>query len=250
MRNYGLVHDRHDTRDERFSTVANKLQIVHLPPKVDLRPKCSPVRDQGSLGSCTGFAIVVGLRECLLVQSGLFVELSPLFEYYWERVKERTVDQDAGAQLRDGMKVLAKFGAALEKDWPYDIAKFKDAPPPLAVIDAKRYPIKSYCRIHTVIEIKQSLVINHPVVIGIEVWDSFETDEVARTGAVPIPNFSKEQNQGGHAVCVVGYDDAAGVFIVKNSWGTNWGMAGYFTLPYEFFNPRLNLVMDKWTAQA
>jgi C1A family cysteine protease len=248
---YGLVHDRHDERDLRFSAVANKLSIIHLPPKVDLRPKCSPVRDQGDLGSCTGFASIVGFRESLLVQSGQpFTSLSPLFEYYWERVKEHTVNDDSGAQIRDAMKVLAKFGAAPEADWPYDITKFKDAPPSQAVLDAKKFPIKAYHRVHNIIEIKQALAISHPVVIGIEVWDSFETDDVAKTGAVPIPNFNNETMQGGHAVCVVGYDDATHTFLVKNSWGTNWGMAGYFTLPYGYFSPNLNLVMDMWTGRA
>lgn len=249
--NYGLIHDRQDRLDQPFSTVVNKLQITHLPPKVDLRAKCSPVRDQGDLGSCTGFATITGFRECLLIQSGKpLVELSPLFEYYWERVKEHTVDQDSGAQIRDAMKVLAKFGAAPETDWPYDITKFKDQPPQQAILDAKGYAISAYHRVHTVMEIKQALTIGHPVVIGIEVWDSFESDAVAKTGIVPLPNFSTEKLLGGHAVCVVGYDDAAHTVLVKNSWGTAWGMAGYFTLPYAFFNPQMRLVMDMWTGRA
>jgi C1A family cysteine protease len=248
---YGLVHDRHDSRDERFSTVINKLMITHLPPKVDLRNLCSPVRDQGDLGSCTGFATIVGFRECLLITSGKpFVGLSPLFEYYWERYKENTVNDDAGAQLRDGMKVLAKMGAAPEVEWPYDITKFKDAPSAQAVTDARGYAISAYHRVNTVMEAKQALAINHPVVIGIEVWESFESAAVAATGIVPLPNFSTEQMLGGHAVCIVGYDDAAHTFLVKNSWGTTWGMAGYFTLPYAYFNPKMGLVMDMWTGRA
>ena len=248
---YGLVHDSHDIRDFRFSTVANKLGLITLPPMVDLRPKCSPVRDQGQLGSCTGFAAITGFRECLLVQSGkTFVELSPLFEYYWERYKENTVNEDSGAEIRDAMKVLAKFGAAPEKDWPYDISKYTVAPPSISVQNAKNYPIAGYHRLNNRIEIKQALSIGHPVVIGIQVWDSFESDMTAQTGVVPLPNTQTESMLGGHAVCIVGYNDAPRTFLVKNSWGTSWGMAGYFTLPYEYFNPARGLVMDLWTGRA
>lgn len=251
MHKYGLVHDRHDGRDMRFSEVANKLQLVHLPPKIDLESLCSPVRDQNDLGCCTGFATITGFRECLLKQSTVpFVTLSPLFEYYWERVKEHTVDQDSGASIRDAMKVLAKFGAAPESDWPYDISKFKDQPTPQAIKDAHTYPIKAYHRIHTVMEIKQALSIKHPVVIGIEVWDSFESDAVAKSGIVPLPNFTTEQMLGGHALCIVGYDDTTRQFKFKNSWSTLWGQAGYGFLPYGFFAPNLGLVMDMWTGRA
>src|SRR5438034_11746266 len=99
MHGYGLVPDTHDPRDRRFSLVANDLGVLELPRSVDLRPLCSPIRDQSNLGSCTSFAIVSGFRECLLVQKRQWAELSPLFLYYWERSLERTVDQDAGAML-------------------------------------------------------------------------------------------------------------------------------------------------------
>jgi C1A family cysteine protease len=244
---YGLVHDRHDARDLRFSATS-ATGLLKLPSLVDLRPLCSPVRDQGNLGSCTGFAIITGFRECLATQVHTFVELSPLFEYYWERYKERTVSQDAGAQIRDGMKVLQKIGAAPESSWPYDISKFTVQPPTTML--TKMYTIAAFHRINNAIEIKQALAHNRPVVVGISVFDSFETDEVAKTGVVPIPDQTNENYLGGHAVCVVGYDDSKHVFIVKNSWGVDWGIAGYFTLPYGFFNPSANLVMDMWTGHA
>lgn len=249
---YGLVHDRHNSSgDPRFSDVANKLGLLQLPPAIDLRQWCSPVRDQGQLGSCTGFAIVTGFREFIEIkQRGTLTVLSPLFEYYYERVFEHTVFQDAGAQIRDGMHVLRKMGATPETDWPYDITKYTDAPPAQALVDAKPYAISAFHRVSNRIELKQALSINHPVVIGIEVWDSFESDAVANTGIVPIPNFQTETNLGGHAVCVVGYNDAKQWFIVKNSWGQSWGDHGYFYLPYGYFNPGLGLVMDMWTGRA
>ena len=250
MHSYGLVPDIHDPRDRRFSLVANDLGVLELPLSVDLRPLCSPIRDQQALGSCTSFAIVSGFRECLLVQKRQWAELSPLFLYYWERSLERTVDQDAGAMIRDGMRVLRKLGAPPEVDWPYAIPQFKQRPIQQAMDDAARYRIAHYHRIHNVIEIKQALVLNMPVVIGIAIFESFESTDVARTGAVPIPNQDVEAYLGGHAVLVVGYDDATKRFLVRNSWGTAFGMDGYFTLPYGFMRPHLRLVTDMWTGSA
>src|SRR5437773_5026624 len=115
MHSYGLVPDTHDPRDRRFSLVANDLGVLELPRSVDLRPMCSPVRSQNDLGACTAFAIVSGLRECLLVQAGQFVELSPLFLYFWERSLERSIGQDSGVMLRDGMRLLRKLGVPPER---------------------------------------------------------------------------------------------------------------------------------------
>ena len=152
--------------------------------------------------------------------------------------------------IRDGMRVLRKLGAPPESDWPYDIARFKDRPPQQAADDAANYRIAHYHRIHNAIEIKQALTLNMPVVIGIAIFESFESADVARTGAVPIPNQDVEQYLGGHAVLVVGYDDATAHFTARNSWGLDFGMNGYFALPYGFFRPHLRLVSDMWTGNA
>ena len=250
MHALGCIPDRHDPRDLRFSAVANDCGVLELPPSVDLRPLCSPIRDQGNLGSCTSFAIVSGFRECLLVQMHDFTELSPLYLYFWERSLERTIDQDAGAMIRDGMRVLRKLGAPPEIDWPYVIPQFTQRPSPQAMADAGRYRIAHYHRIHSTIEIKQALVLNQPVVIGIAIFESFESAEVARTGIVPIPDQDRERFLGGHATVIVGYRDQDAVFIVRNSWGSTWGMDGYFTLSYGFFRPHLRLVTDAWTGSA
>jgi len=219
---YGLLPDTHDQRDLRFSLVANDLGLLDLPRSVDLRPLCSPVRDQGALGSCTGQALI-GFRECLLTQAKQFTALSPLYIYYWERSLERSIQDDAGAQIRDGMRVLRKLGAAPEPDWPYDIAKFRDRPSQEATDDAAAYRIQHFHRINNAVEIKQALCL----------------------GAVPPKKYL-----GGHAVAVVGYNDDAARFLVRNSWGTGWAMAGYFTLPYAFFRPALGLVTDLWTGSV
>ena len=73
-------------------------------------------------------------------------------------------------------------------------------------------------------------------------------DAVAASGFAPMPG-PNEQFLGGHAVMLVGYDDSQTAFIVRNSWGSSWGQAGYFTLPYEYVcDP--NLASDFWTVKT
>ena len=84
---------------------------------------------------------------------------------------------------------------------------------------------------------------------GFTVYESFESDQVAKTGVVPFPNLQTEQVLGGHAVLAVGYDDGQQRFIVRNSWGPNWGMKGYFTLPYPYLLQG-TLSSDLWTIRS
>jgi C1A family cysteine protease len=148
------------------------------------------------------------------------------------------------------MKQLAVQGVCRESDWPYDISKFTEAPPAAAVAEAPAFHIKGYYRVFNLLGGKQALATSHPVVIGISVYDSFESSQVAQTGIVPLPDVNTEQLLGGHCVLVLGYDDASATVMVRNSWGTGWGQSGYFTLPYEYFNPARGLVSDMWTAQT
>lgn len=224
------------------------------PPKVDLRSLCSPVEDQGQLGSCTGNAIV-GALEFLENKENAgaghgdpFNNLSRLFVYYNERVIEHDVGQDNGAQIRDGIKSIAKQGVCSEVTWPYDIAKFKDKPPGAAYAEATGRRITQYKRVaQTEIDIMGTLAGGDPIVFGFNVYSDFESSEVASTGVVNLPT-AKEQPVGGHAVLMVGYDEAAARVIVRNSWGAGWGQAGYFTMPFAYvINPKL--ADDLWVVQ-
>ena len=89
-----------------------------------------------------------------------------------------------------------------------------------------------------------------PVVLGIQVFASFTSDPVAQTGIIPLPNPNVEEWLGGHAVVVVGYDDAKGMVLLKNSWGALWGQNGYGMLPYEYLQPARRLLMDAWSGSA
>src|SRR6266568_4205862 len=136
---YGWLPDLPDYRDFFYSAVARRLAT--LPSKIDMRSKCSPVEDQGQLGSCTANALV-GALEFLEIKDGApFVDLSRLFVYYNERVIEGTVDQDSGAFIRDGIKSLAKQGVCPEKEWPYRVRDFTRKPTAKCYSDARKHQI-------------------------------------------------------------------------------------------------------------
>ena len=246
VQRYGWIPDLPDQRDLLYA--APIPVVMALPPQVDLRPNCPPVYDQGQIGSCTANAIGAAF-ETEQIKQGLsdFVP-SRLFIYYNERDLEGTVASDSGAQIRDGMKVVNHLGAPPETDWPYDIAKFQTKPPQSAYDDGLKNQVTVYRRVlRDLNQMKGCLASGYPFVFGFSVYESFEGAEVAKTGIVPMPSPG-EQLVGGHAVLAVGYDDGQSRFIVRNSWGSSWGMAGYFTMPYDYLTRR-NLASDFWTIR-
>ena len=129
---------------------------------------------------------------------------SRLFIYYNERVIEGTVNTDAGAMLRDGIKTVAKQGACPEPMWPYLIAGFKTKPSAACYAEGAKHTAVSYQRlVQSLSQMQGCLASGYPFVFGFTVYESFETNTVARTGHVPMP-ASGEHVLGGHAVCAVG----------------------------------------------
>lgn len=245
MRAYGWRPDLPDQRDHLFGVVHHP-RLAALPPKVSLRNRMPPVFDQGQLGSCTANAL---LSAFSFLHKG-FVG-SRLQVYYCERLLEYSVEVDAGAMIRDGVKVLNSTGAAPEADWPYVTSKFAKVPPAKAFRDAKAHKISSYSRLTTGDDFRQCLAAGFPFVIGFTVYESFESDAVAHHGVMPLPG-PRERVLGGHAVCVIGYDLTrrdGPHYQVRNSWGADWGDRGDFWAPAAYFeNP--NLADDAWTLRA
>jgi C1A family cysteine protease len=243
---YGWTPDLPDHRDHMYAAPAKVL--TSLPTNIDMRPQCPPIYDQETLGSCTANAIAGAVEFDLIKEKKQDFIPSRLFIYYNERVIEGTVNSDSGAQNRDGIKSVAKQGVCPEKEWPYDINEFTVKPSPKCYADALKTRATSYSRVsRTLNQMKGCLASGYPFVIGFTVYESFESQQVANTGIVPMPSPG-EAVVGGHAVLVVGYDDSQNRFICRNSWGTGWGMKGYFTMPYAYLLEQ-NLSDDFWTIR-
>lgn len=245
---YGWKHDLPDFRDHVYMNMYLFLPL--LPVRVDLRPMCPPVYDQGQLGSCTANAIAGALEFDQMKQNETpFITPARLFIYYNERAAEGTTESDAGAAIRDGIKSVNRQGACPETEWPYDINQFAVQPPQNCYADAVLHKAVSYQRLsQNVLVMKSCLASGSPFVFGFSVYDSFESDQVAATGIVPMPDRN-ENMLGGHAVLAVGYQEDKQCFIVRNSWGDQWGDKGYCYMPYQYLLDG-GLASDFWTIRS
>lgn len=247
IQGFGWLPDLPDQRD--FLYAAPAPFQGDIPSKVDLRAQCPEVYDQGALGSCTANAIGGAIEFDQLKQKLPPFIPSRLFIYYNERVIEGTVSQDAGAQIRDGIKSVAKLGAPPESDWTYDIQQFAVKPSKKAYVDAAKHLVVTYQRlVQEVNTMHGCLASGYPFVFGFTCYESLESPEVAKTGVLPMPHAT-DKPIGGHAVVCVGYDDDQRVFFVRNSWSATWGQSGYFTMPYAYLTST-RLASDLWTIRS
>lgn len=214
---------------------------------IDLRIKCSSIYDQGKLGSCTANAILSAYKYDEINQQGhINFEPSRLFLYYNERQMEGKTEFDSGASIRDGIKSLNKIGVCSEDKWPYNISYFKYKPTQDCYTEAKGHGSLQYKRlIQDIDQFKECLKSGFPFVFGFSVYESFESENVAKTGIMKIPT-ENERVLGGHAVMCVGYNDDNKTFIIMNSWGEDWGDNGYFYMPYDYIKNN-NFANDFWT---
>jgi C1A family cysteine protease len=244
---YGWKRDKPNPDDEFHNFVVNNtLDNIKL---VDLRSTCPAVYEQDKLGSCTANAIAAAYEYDQIKQNEKDVFIpSRLFIYYNERKMEGSIDTDSGAEIRDGIKSISIDGVCSEDLWKYDITKFTECPTQECYDNAKNHKSIEYKRvIQSLEQLKQCLIEGFPFVFGFNVYSSFETQEIANTGDMPMPK-EDEELLGGHAVCAVGFDDNKRVFIVRNSWGSNWGDKGYFYMPYAFIT-NTSQCSDFWTVR-
>ena len=244
---YNLTKDIDDARDLLF--MGERAKAAQLPAAFDLRDNCPPVWDQGDEGSCTSHA---GCACRSMLQNDTQLDLSKAFLYYQERALEGSTQEDSGATIRDICKATQQFGICPSEDMPYVAGDYKTIPSQKAIENAVAYKILNYKRVLSCNDVKQSLVSRQqPVLIGMTVFESMESSQVAQSGILPCPKWG-EKVLGGHAVLIVGYKDetptfwnrlcglffgatTSGSFIVRNSWGEGWGQKGYFMMPYAYF---------------
>lgn len=244
LRSYGWKPDTPDKRDNYW--YASKKVIKELPPLVDLRNNMPKIWNQGSLGSCTANATAA---QCWFIDKTEPYEPSRLFIYYNTRILEGTVGFDSGASIRNSIKSVIKWGFAPETLWPYIVDNFKKKPTSEAYKKAVKEKVQVYSRVpQHESHLKASIYEGYPVNFGFAVYPSFETDEVAKTGRAVLPG-PEEVMLGGHAVLLVGYDDTNKWYIVRNSWGDDWGDRGYFYMPYDYVHDP-DLCDDFWIIKA
>jgi C1A family cysteine protease len=232
-----------------------------IPSSVDIRQYCAPIENQGTLGSCTANA-GVGLLEYFERKSfGKHIDASRLFLYKVTRDLMQ-VTGDTGAYIRNTMGAIALFGVPPEKYWPYDITKFDIEPSAFLYAFAEDFKGLQYYRLDppgatpasVLATIKAWIASGFPSEFGFTVYSSIS--QSATTGQIPFP-CAGEKVLGGHAIDAVGYDDnmkikntncnleTTGAFLIRNSWGTGWGAAGYGWLPYDYVLK--GLANDWWT---
>ncbi|OQW38958.1 MAG: cysteine protease [Proteobacteria bacterium SG_bin4] len=262
----GWHRDLPDMRDHTQSTesVAKvlakssplKKAAKTLPASVDLRKYCSPIEDQGSIGSCTAHA-GVGMVEYFERRAfGKHIDASRLFLY---KVTRQLIGftGDDGAYLRDTMKALVLFGVPPEKYWPYDVKRFNDDPSSFCFSYAQSYQAIDYYRLDPpgtstsalLANVKKNLAANLPSMFGFSVYSSIPGAGDGK-GEIPYPGKG-DTLEGGHAVLAVGYDDqkkigtTKGALLIRNSWGKDWGDHGYGWLPYAYIEN--GLADDFWS---
>jgi len=228
---YGWKPSLPDARDH----IADASALVVL-DEVDPRADLPGVFDQGQLGSCTANAVAAAVEYDAKLNGADPGFLSRLWIYYYERKLEGApADQDTGAYGRDGFKVCQKLGVPLEADWPYDVSKFADEPPASLDKEAGQHRISNYRAVPRNVDTMKAVLSNRQTIaFGFSVYESFESQQVAQTGIVPLPSRNEKQ-LGGHEVLLVGYlKNEPNYGLVRNSWGTSWGLQGYFLMPWAY----------------
>ncbi len=211
---------------------------VEIAAEIDPRNDLPLVYDQGQLGSCTANAVGAAFQYDRYLDGAIKWRShrpSRLDIYYGERSLEGSLGQgDTGAIGRDGFKFLQQTGALLERDWPYDITKYQVAPPAGPRVKL----LKQYASVsQSETAVKLALNNKQTVAFGFTVFPSFESGQVAANGIVPMPSFSDQQqgSLGGHETLIVGYlQDHPAHALVRNSWSDQWGIGGYFLMPWAY----------------
>lgn len=226
-----------DNRDHVY-----KLKSVQVSDVIDLRENDSNVEDQGMLGSCVSNALCNAYEITVKkLYPNAFKELSRLFVYYHSRIFDDNLEDDLGSYIRDGLKSLKHYGVCAEELWPYNVEKFNEQPPPQCYLNASKRTITEYQLLLNNDEIIEVLNDYIPVTVSIEIFQQFN-NVTKENNIIRLPN-QFDYSLGYHAVLILGYNLNTRQFLVKNSWGNNWGDNGYAYIPFDYVG---NFSNEKW----
>ena len=222
---------------------AAKISASELPPKVDLRKYMTQVESQGDIGSCVANATAGAYEYLLNRRQGLSdYDVSRLFLYYNSRAITHEENEDSGTRAEYMLQTLNQQGVCSEATWPYVENKFTQKPSSQAYTEALNNRITKYESVPTDLNTwKSVLAEGYPIIFAMTIKASFQNP---RNGHISMPK-SNERNDGGHAMCCVGYSDPDQCFIVRNSWGHQWGDGGYCYIPYSLLMSDANFD-DSW----
>lgn len=234
---FGWIPDNPDCHDQY--TIYSSANNTHL---VDLRNISPGIYNQRVIKSGVANALA-GLYEFHLIQKDINIVFIPsrLFIYYNQRVLMNSTEYDSGSQIKTGLQVLKQYGVCPETKWPYHNDYLEYEP----LNECYEYPIEkfTYYRLHhTIDSLKSALTNKNPFVFGMALYSEFL--EIKEDGVLAMPNKDSKY-LGGQCVMAVGYDDNKQSFIIRNSFGVEWGDKGHFYMPYDYIT-ETNLCRDFW----
>lgn len=240
-----------DLRDHQIRFHDTSSPSKDVPVRVVYDQLCPMIYDQGQLGSCTANAAATMITYIYRTTQNKIMWPSRLFLYYNTRLLENTVSFDAGATLRSTMKSLSKYGVCRETVWPYQLNRFALQPSQPSYKEASLYCGLAYASLLIdVDQIKQALRNQFVVIVGMYVYADIYS-VTAKTPTLRLPNTKTQRPVGGHALCIIGYDDTQQAFLVRNSWGRRWGSNGNLWIPYDYFRIQTPsgdlIVLEAWT---
>jgi C1A family cysteine protease len=249
MSTHGYVYNQkkneQDQRDFKFMVSLAEDGVLSLPVKFDLRKTgcVPPVLDQLALGSCCPNELSNAMKFCLKkkiqetdANPKTLFQPSRLYMYYFARIVDgSSVLEDTGITIKGGMKAIQKYGCCTEVLLPYDITQFTRRPSIKCCMDARRHSLNfQYLFVDQTLDLIKQAILLCPVVLGILIYETFESENCIETGKIPMPNIETEQLLGGHCVALYGWNDENKTFLMMNSWGTTVGDKGYFYIPYDY----------------
>ena len=238
----GLKPDNYDLVASLKEANPNRIAHRGLPSKVDLADLMPPVGNQGQQSSCVAWSTAYANKSyqefverkdkgAWTYKSGNAPNYKTLFSpaFIYNQING---GKDSGSSISDAMALVVSKGAIPWDAMPYNEKNYSKQPTVEQLQLAAKFKAKEFQRLryNEPNEIKNQLAQGRPVVVGILINENIY--EIGKK----IYNEAKGANLGGHAITLVGYDDATNTFKYQNSWGIEWGDKGFGYIDYKYFS--------------